>query len=180
MASLSSSPMAGNASSGIHSRSRLILRIHCSTASFQLSRAQRPAATSRARILAASSAGGLSESFSSRTRSRKRVSYRATTRRGYRVVDHGVDFLEVLWKKLAQPLFFDRRGQIQHDIQGAVSAAAAFHLAHLGSDEKRRFHNALAGQYTAPAMDQFTTAASQRLDAWQDGRKSQPAHNAAQ
>ncbi len=79
--SLSESPIGFTSSSGNHSASRFTRVIHCSTDSSQASIVIRPASTSRARRVAASFWGTSSEpDLDSRTRSRNRLSRRATTR----------------------------------------------------------------------------------------------------
>ncbi len=71
------------------------------------------------------------------------------------VEDNGSDFIKIRGKKLVQPLFSNRRGEIEHDAQGSLFAAAAFHLTDIGGDEQRRFDNALARQQAAPAVHQL-------------------------
>ena len=96
-----------------------------------------------------------------------------------RIVDDRPRFREALRKHFAQPFLFDRRREIQHDVQVALSATAAFDLAHFGDHEERRFHHALARQRAAPAMNQLAALRAGVETFTRDDRESQPTDNAA-
>src|SRR5882757_1876871 len=71
------------------------------------------------------------------------------------IVDDRSHFREALRKHFAQPFLFDRRREVEHDVQVALSATAAFDLAYFGDHKERRFHHALARQRAAPPMNQL-------------------------
>ena len=151
----SSSVMAGNCNSGQCWQSSRSRASHCSTPWSQFGNGNRPARISPASNRAAASAGGGSTRLADKRQSAKPHQLGGLHAfRGGIEVDVQIGF-NVLGKKLAQPVRFNRRGQGKN---GVYLLVARFNLADFRGDEERAvLHGAFPRQHAAPVVHEFAT-----------------------